>query len=227
MSLKSRNTRSGADYLSINPKGYVPALGLDDGSVLTEGPAILQFLADHKPEAHLAPPQGSIERYRVIEWLAYLNSEIHKTFGLFFTPGVGDEEKKGAGERLAKKFDWLRSALGDREFVTYDRFTIVDAYLHTMLTWAPYHQARPDALAAAGGLSRPNRRASVGQGGAGDGAEGGISAASRRQTNGQRRAGRFVLACGRDCAIFPSGSSASAGRRGSPKAALPTAAASR
>ncbi|MFP5304449.1 MAG: glutathione transferase GstA [Gammaproteobacteria bacterium] len=135
---KKKLTESGEDFWKINPKGYVPALVLDDGQMLTEGPAILQYLADRKPEAGLAPPAGTMERYRLQEWLGYLNSEIHKTFSLYFIPGVADAEKAAAGERLAKKFDWLQSALGDGPYLMGDRFTVADAYAYTLLNWTGY-----------------------------------------------------------------------------------------
>jgi glutathione S-transferase len=130
---KTKKTADGGDYLQINPKGYVPALGLDDGSVLTEGPAILQYLADRKPEAKLAPASGTMQ-----EWLGYINSEIHKSFSTFFIPGTMDAEKAAAGERLAKKFDWLQKTIGDGPYLMGDAFTVADAYLYTVLNWTGF-----------------------------------------------------------------------------------------
>lgn len=136
--LRQHRTTSGQDFYSINPKGYVPALQLDDGAVLTEGPAILQYLADLKPEARLAPANGTIARYRLQEWLAYLNSEIHKTFGVFFTPDSTEAEKAAAGNRLARKFEWLQAQLGTRTSLMPDGFTVADAYLYTLLGWTGF-----------------------------------------------------------------------------------------
>jgi glutathione S-transferase len=135
---KTKKTADGADYLQINGKGYVPALGLDDGSVLTEGPAILQYLADRKPDAQLAPASGTMARYRLQEWLGYINSEIHKSFSTFFIPGTVDAEKAAAGERLAKKFDWLQQTIGDGPYLMGDSFTVADAYLYTVLNWTGF-----------------------------------------------------------------------------------------
>jgi glutathione S-transferase len=135
---KTKKTAGGDDYLQINTKGYVPALALDDGSVLTEGPAILQYLADRKPEVQLAPANGTMARYRLQEWLGYINSEIHKSFSTFFIPGTVDAEKAAAGERLAKKFDWLQKTLSDGPYLTGDRFTVADAYLYTVLNWTGF-----------------------------------------------------------------------------------------
>lgn len=135
---KTKKTADGGDYLQINPKGYVPALGLDDGSVLTEGPAILQYLADRNPDAKLAPANGTMPRYRLQEWLGYINSEIHKSFSTFFIPGTVDAEKAAAGERLAKKFGWLQGAIGDGPYLMGDSFTVADAYLYTVLNWTGF-----------------------------------------------------------------------------------------
>lgn len=135
---RKKLTKAGEDFLAINPKGYVPALGLDDGSVLTEGPAILQYLADQKPQAGLAPTNGTMARYRLQEWLGYINSEVHKSFSTFFVPGTVDDEKKAAGERLAKKFDWLQAQLGARDTLMAEGFTVADAYLYTVLGWTAF-----------------------------------------------------------------------------------------
>lgn len=132
--IRKHLTKSGEDFYAINPKGYVPALKLDDGHVLTEGPAILQYLADRKPDLALAPANGTIERYRLQEWLGYLSSEIHKTFSVYFSDS-DDAEKAKAGKRLEKKFDWLQKQLDGRTFLTGDSFTVADAYLFTLLGW--------------------------------------------------------------------------------------------
>lgn len=134
--LRAKQTESGQDYLSINPKGYVPALRLDDGSVLTEGPAIVQYLADRAPGKNLIPPVGSIERYRVLEWLNFISTEIHKGFGALFNPKMPAEAKTIARELLAKRIDFVASQLKNSTFLTGDQFTVADAYLFTILNWA-------------------------------------------------------------------------------------------
>ena len=139
LDLKKVNTRDksidgGGDYWRVNPKGYVPALELDDGQVLTEGPAIVQYLADQKPEAGLAPKAGSFERYQLQEWLNFISTEIHKQFSPLFKPNTPDEYKKVAKENLAARFAWLDKELGSREYLN-GKFSVADAYLFTLLKW--------------------------------------------------------------------------------------------
>ena len=134
--LKSKKTTSGADYAGINRKGSVPALALDDGQVLTEGPAIVQYLADLKPSSGLAPRAGSFERYRLMELLNYLSSEVHKSFSPLFKPDAPADARKTAIDNLAKKFDWLSTELAGKKFLMGDTFTVADAYLFTMLRWS-------------------------------------------------------------------------------------------
>jgi glutathione S-transferase len=134
--LKSKKTASGADYLNINSKGSVPALQLDDGSILTEGPAIVQYLADQKPESGLAPPAGTLERYRLMEMLNYISSELHKGFSPLFHPSASADAGKAAVESLGKKLDWLSGHLRGRNFALGDAFTVADAYLFTVLRWS-------------------------------------------------------------------------------------------
>lgn len=133
--LKSKKTEKGTDYLTINPKGSVPALQLDDGQILTEGPAIVQYLADQKPESGLAPRAGTLERYRLMELLNYISSELHKNFGPFFNPSASADWKKAAIDNLQSRFDWLSRHLGDKAFLMGDKFTVADAYLFTVLSW--------------------------------------------------------------------------------------------
>src|ERR1700680_1023024 len=109
--LKSKKTEHGSDYLAINAKGTVPAMQLDDGKVLTEGPAIVQYLADQKPESGLAPRAGSFERYQLMEILNYITSEVHKGFSPLFNPLSSAEMKEAAATALTKKFDWLAGFL--------------------------------------------------------------------------------------------------------------------
>jgi glutathione S-transferase len=133
--LKAKKTESGEDYLKINPKGAVPALDLGDGRMLTEGPAIVQYLADQKPDSGLAPRAGSFERYQLMEALNFISSEVHKNFSPLFNPAASEDWKKGALENLKKRFDWLASTLSSHSFMLGDRFTVADAYLFTVLGW--------------------------------------------------------------------------------------------
>lgn len=133
--LISHRTASGEDYYVVNPKGYVPTLKLDDGATLTEGPAIVQYLADQRPASGLAPANGTFARYKLQEWLTFINGEIHKAFGpLFGSPT--DEVKKDSLAKIAKRFGLMEKELAGRPFITGDHFTIADAYFFVMLTWA-------------------------------------------------------------------------------------------
>jgi glutathione S-transferase len=133
---KSKKTASGADYLTINSKGAVPALELDDGQVLTEGPAIVQYLADLKPDTRLAPRAGSFERYRLMEILNYITSEVHKGFSPLFRPATSADARKIAVDNLEKKLEWLSAHLAGKKFLMGDTFTVADPYLFTVLRWA-------------------------------------------------------------------------------------------
>jgi len=135
---KAGKTAGGADYRALNPKGYVPTLVLDDGSRLTEGPAIVQYLADRKPEAKLAPPNGTMERYRLQEWLSYVTSEIHKGLGALFNPKMPAEFRAAWKEAQAAKLDFLSQQLQGRSYLTGDAFTVADAYLFVCLSWTPW-----------------------------------------------------------------------------------------
>ena len=133
--LKTHKTEGGEDFYAVNPKGYVPALKLDDGSILTEGPAIVQYLADQKPASHLAPESGTLPRYKLQEWLTFINSEIHKNFSPLF--GAASEEVKAdAKAKLAKRFDYVNKELAGKDYLIGANFTVADAYLFVMLTWA-------------------------------------------------------------------------------------------
>jgi len=133
--LKSHTTETGEDFYKIDPKGYVPTLILDDGRRLTEGPAIVQYLADQKPDSKLAPANGTFERYQLMEWLTFINSEIHKSFAPLFG-GASDEVKNDAKAKIAKRFDYVNGELEGKQFLMGDQFTVADAYLFVMLTWA-------------------------------------------------------------------------------------------
>ena len=132
----TKKTKGGVDYATINPKGAVPALQLDDGQVLTEGAAIVQYLADHKPEAQLAPAAGTMERYRLQEWLNYIASELHKGFSPLFSRTNSDEVKQAAGAALAVRLDYVAGRLAGKQFLLGDRFSVADAYLFTVLSWS-------------------------------------------------------------------------------------------
>jgi glutathione S-transferase len=134
--LAKKTTASGADFNAINPKGYVPALELDGGGVLTEGTAVLQYLADRKPAAGLAPANGTLERYRLQEWLGYINSELHKNFSPLFNPASTDAAKDGARANLTRRFKYVDAALAGRDYLLGSQFTVADAYLYTVFGWA-------------------------------------------------------------------------------------------
>jgi glutathione S-transferase len=136
--LMSKKTDKGRDYLAVNPKGYVPALELDSGHVLTEGPAIVQYLADQKPDAGLVPKAGTLDRYRVQEMLSYINSEIHKTYSPLFNPSTSAEVKKEREEYLRKRYAVIENAFDGKPFLFGDKFTVADAYLFVVTSWAAF-----------------------------------------------------------------------------------------
>jgi glutathione S-transferase len=132
---KDKSMEGGGDFWKVNPRGYVPVLELDNGEKLTEGPAIVQYLADQKPDAGLAPKNGTMERYRVQEWLNFLTSEVHKQFTPLFKPNTPEEYKKIAKENLAGRFDWLDQQLAGKDYLTGKQFTVADAYAFVLLGW--------------------------------------------------------------------------------------------
>src|ERR1700674_798047 len=136
--LATKKTAAGVDYLTINSKGAVPALELDDGKVLTEGPAIVQYLADQKPDSGLAPRAGTFERYQLMEMLNYITSEVHKGFSPLFNPKISADWKASALANLGKKFDWLSGFLGSKTFLMGTAFSVADAYLFTVLRWSEH-----------------------------------------------------------------------------------------
>jgi glutathione S-transferase len=135
---RAKKTETGKDYLAINPKGYVPALELDDGQVLTEGPAIVQWLADRKPAAGLVPAAGTIERYRVQETLGFVNSELHKTYSPLFSQTTTPELRKDREEYLKKRYAIVEKQLAGKSFLFGDHFSVADAYLFTVTNWANF-----------------------------------------------------------------------------------------
>lgn len=149
VTLSTKRTASGADFLAVSPKGQVPALRLDDGAVLTENPAVLQYIADAAPASGLLPAPGTRERYRVLEWVNYVGTEIHKgCFFAMFSPDAPPAAKTWAGGLLDKKLAYVASQLEGRAFVAADRFTIADAYLTWALTLAQKVGANVGAHAA-------------------------------------------------------------------------------
>ncbi|HEY0572167.1 MAG TPA: glutathione transferase GstA [Enterovirga sp.] len=136
VNLKDKTIDGGGDFRQLNPKGYVPALELDNGQVLTEGPAIVQYLADQKPDTGLAPKAGSFERYRLQEWLSFITSEIHKGFSPLFKPNTPDDYKKIVKENLAVRFDLVDKQLAGKDYLTGKSFSVADAYLFTVLRWS-------------------------------------------------------------------------------------------
>lgn len=133
---RAGRTASGADFAKINPKGYIPALQLDDGRVLTEGAAIVQYLADQKPGSTIAPPHGTFERYQLAEWLNFVATELHKNYSPLFNPKVGPEAKQVARDNLTRRYGNVEDQLAKTPFLLGDQFTAADAYLYTVTRWA-------------------------------------------------------------------------------------------
>ena len=136
--LRAKRTASGGDFWAINPKGAVPALELDDGQVLTENGAVLQYIGDKAGTEELLPRLG-IERYRVIEWLSYLGSDVHKSFGPLFNPASSDETKQAARDLVGKRLDYLEGKLDGRDYLTGSSMSVADPYLFAMLGWTGLH----------------------------------------------------------------------------------------
>lgn len=147
---QTKRTEDGGDFLAINPKGYVAALQRDNGQVLTEGPAIVQYLADLKPEAGLAPANGTWERSRLQEWLNFISTEIHGGFGALFNRALPADARQWWQARLEKRLDYVAGVLQPHSYLVDDRFGVADAYLYTVLRWAAFFDislARWPALA--------------------------------------------------------------------------------
>ena len=134
--VRAKKLENGDDYLKINPKGQVPALGLDNGELVTEGPVIVQMIADKAPAKNLAPANGSAERYRLQEWLNFITTELHKNFSPLFQPALTDETKAFFKDRLMGKFKYLDAQLAGRDYLMGKQFTVADGYLFVMLKWA-------------------------------------------------------------------------------------------
>jgi glutathione S-transferase len=157
----THKSAEGLDLNEINSKGYVPALVLDSGELLTENAALLPYIADLNPAAKLAPPSGTLERYRLSEWLAYINSELHKSFSPLFAPNAPEDMKQYARANLTKRIGWLAEHLGSKPYLLGEQFTVADAYLFVVLSWSvhvSFDLSRwPDLLAYLGRVAaRPS-----------------------------------------------------------------------
>lgn len=134
-STKSHKLQDGTDFYSINPLGYVPLLELDDGTLLREGPVIVQYIADQVPLKMLAPQNGSMQRYRMQEWLNFIGTELHKGFSPLFNPATPEEYKTMARDKLMQRLQWVDSQLADKQYLMGDQFTVADGYLFTVTNW--------------------------------------------------------------------------------------------
>jgi glutathione S-transferase len=137
-STKTHKLQDGTDYYTINSKGQVPLLELDSGERLSEGPAIVQYLADQVPEKKLAPANGTMARYQLQAWLNFITSELHKTMGNLFNPAMPEDAKPVFRQRTADKFRWVDGQLEGRQYLMGDSFSVADAYLFTMASWTPH-----------------------------------------------------------------------------------------
>ena len=135
-STKTHMLPDGTDFYKLNPLGYVPLLEMDDGTLLREGPAILQYIADLAPLKNLAPANGTLQRYRLQEWLSFISTEIHKNFSPMFNPNMPAEAKTIFKDKLKSRYTWLDEQLADKPFVTGEHFTVADCYLFTVTNWA-------------------------------------------------------------------------------------------
>ena len=135
---KDKSMEGGGDFWQVNAKGYVPTLELDNGERLTEGPAIVQYLADQVPAKNLAPAAGTMARYRLQEWLNFITSEIHKTYSPLFSPAVPEEYKTIAKGRLTERYRWIDGQLEGKSYLMGDTFSVADAYLFTVTNWAKF-----------------------------------------------------------------------------------------
>jgi glutathione S-transferase len=134
--LRAQRTVEGEDYRAINPKGYVPALRLPNGQLLTEGAVIVQYIADLRPASGLAPACGTLERYRLQEWLVYISTELHKQFSPLFSPALDEAQRIRASQRLIARLPLLETQLASSPFLLGDRFSVADGYAFAVLSWA-------------------------------------------------------------------------------------------
>lgn len=133
---RQKRTSEGGDYLAVTPKGYVPALVLDSGEVLTESSALLPYIGGLNPAAGLIAAPGTLQHFRVTEWCAYVSSEVHKNHTPLFRPGSTDEQKDAARAAVLQRYAYIESTLGDKPYLTGDAFSVADAYLYVTLSWA-------------------------------------------------------------------------------------------
>ena len=138
--LRAKKLENGDDFLKVNPKGQVPVLGLDSGEILTEGPVIVQMIADKASGKNLAPARDSAERYKLQEWLNFITTELHKNIGPMFSPLLSDDGKAFFKDRATGKFKYIDSQLPGRDYLMGKQFTVADGYLFTMLRWADGHK---------------------------------------------------------------------------------------
>jgi glutathione S-transferase len=141
---QTKRAADGLDFNEVNPKGYVPALTLDSGETLTENVAVLQYIADRNPAARLAPAAGTMERYRLVEWLAFINSEIHKNFGPLFRKDAPEDTKRYARQNVVTRAGWINSTWGSRSYLMGEQFSVADAYLFVVLRWGSRVAIEPD-----------------------------------------------------------------------------------
>ena len=134
--LRAKKLENGDDFLKVNPKGQVPVLALDSGELVTEGPVIVQMIADKAAAKNLAPARDSAERYKLLEWLNFITTELHKSFGPMFSPVLADEAKAFFKDRVMGKFKYVDSQLAGRDYLMGSQFTVADGYMFTMLSWA-------------------------------------------------------------------------------------------
>lgn len=136
--LATKKTALGDDFMQINPKGYVPTIELDDGSILTEGGAVLQYIADQQPDSGLAPRAGTMERYRLQEWLTFIGTEIHKMFSPIFNKAATEEVKANARNLISKRLGYVETQLANKPYLMGDKFSVADAYLFTVVRWSNF-----------------------------------------------------------------------------------------
>ena len=138
LDFSTKKTAGGEDFMQVNPKGYVPAIKLDDGSILTEGGAILQYIADQNPTSGLAPKAGTMERYRLQEWLTFIATEIHKSYSPLFNKSTSDEVKNNARMMLAKRLGYVETQLANKPFLMGEQFTVADTYMFVVASWSSH-----------------------------------------------------------------------------------------
>jgi glutathione S-transferase len=159
---KTKKTADGRDFLAVNPKGYVPVLELDNGERLTEGPAIVQYLADLKPGAKLAPPNGTFERTRLQEWLNFISTEIHKSYSPMFNAALPEAAKAIFKDKLIQRYTFVAATLDKQDYLLGSRFTVADAYLFVVTRWAKHFDIDVDRWPAlASFMERVAARAST------------------------------------------------------------------